>query len=472
MAADITDKARKSYSFLQKTLNGGIDDNDTTITLNNVTNIPTDTAVTCVIDRVDSSGNKTPTLREIVTGIVSGSTLTQVVRGVDGTTAQAHSSGAVVEFVLAGDMWNDLIDLILTEHNQSGGHTAISLTSHIDVNDSSTAIRDTSDNELLKFEKTASAVNEVTVKNAATGNAPRMSASGGDTNVNLSLRGKGTGKPVVGAAEIPIYLFDFVASGCVWSGDSYGSTLAASMTSGVIVINGNPLTVAAVTARAFTASKDTYIDASDNGDGTVLLTYTEVTNNAASPALAANSVRIGIIVSGASNIAAVGSVNQGQENKVLPIASSIPYQVTDSLGNLICPRDPQRRTLGYRQRTSGVFTTTSGTNVQLTELSVPIIVPTGRKIRIIAYCPYITNSGAGQISYMNIWEGVVASGTMLTDSLTWAAAANYGTPATAVAEYTPASSSITINVGVHVTGGTGSYNAAATYPMFLKVELV
>jgi hypothetical protein len=70
--------------------------------------------------------------------------------------------------------------------------------------------------------------------------------------------------------------FDYVASGLVWTADAAGSTRNASMTSGVIYILGKRLTLAAVTARAFTASKDTYIDVSDNGDGTGLITYNEV----------------------------------------------------------------------------------------------------------------------------------------------------------------------------------------------------
>jgi hypothetical protein len=122
------------------------------------------------------------------------------------------------------------------------------------------------------------------------------------------------------------------------------------MTSGVVRINGRRFTVATVTARSFTASKDTYVDilysATDN-TGTPV--YTEVTNNAASPALASNSVRIGIVVAGATSIAAAASINQGQETMLLPIASSIPYAVTDSLGNLICPRDPNRKVLGFKQ---------------------------------------------------------------------------------------------------------------------------
>ena len=47
--------------------------------------------------------------------------------------------------------------------------------------------------ELLKFSETASAVNEFTIANAATGNNPVLSATGGDTNVGLEFSTKGTG---------------------------------------------------------------------------------------------------------------------------------------------------------------------------------------------------------------------------------------------------------------------------------------
>ncbi|TWW09821.1 hypothetical protein E3A20_10530, partial [Planctomyces bekefii] len=53
MPAAITDKLNKSFSFLTKSLSAGISDSDTTIPFNNVTNIPTDTAVHFIIDRVD-----------------------------------------------------------------------------------------------------------------------------------------------------------------------------------------------------------------------------------------------------------------------------------------------------------------------------------------------------------------------------------------------------------------------------------
>lgn len=56
-----------------------------------------------------------------------------------------------------------------------------------------TDISDTNGNELIKFTATGSAVNEITVTNAATGNSPSISATGGDTNIDVKLTPKGTG---------------------------------------------------------------------------------------------------------------------------------------------------------------------------------------------------------------------------------------------------------------------------------------
>ena len=56
-----------------------------------------------------------------------------------------------------------------------------------------TKILDTAGNELALLTATSSAVNEFTVANAATNNAPRLSSTGGDSNVDLDLLAKGTG---------------------------------------------------------------------------------------------------------------------------------------------------------------------------------------------------------------------------------------------------------------------------------------
>jgi len=60
-----------------------------------------------------------------------------------------------------------------------------------------TKILDTGGNELALLTATSSAVNEFTVANAATNNAPRLSSTGGDSNVDLDILAKGTGHVTV-----------------------------------------------------------------------------------------------------------------------------------------------------------------------------------------------------------------------------------------------------------------------------------
>jgi len=57
--------------------------------------------------------------------------------------------------------------------------------------------------ELVKFTETGSAVNEITIANAATAGDPTISATGDDANIGLSLQGKGTGDITLGN-----YVFD------------------------------------------------------------------------------------------------------------------------------------------------------------------------------------------------------------------------------------------------------------------------
>lgn len=60
-------------------------------------------------------------------------------------------------------------------------------------------ILDSSANEFVKFVKTASAVNEFTIANAATAGAPTLSATGGDSNIDVQLTPKGAGQVKIAA---------------------------------------------------------------------------------------------------------------------------------------------------------------------------------------------------------------------------------------------------------------------------------
>lgn len=443
------------------TTSGPVDSSSATeVPLNSVSGLTNGAIFTGLID----PGNAK---ERAFTGVIDtgGSQITSVVF-TTGTSA-THTTGATVVDYVTGTHVGAMTKGILIAHEQTGVHKAGLVLPTPKI---TTSINDANGNEVIKTPATSSAVNEITVTNAATGGVPTISATGGDTAINLNLRGKGLAKTVtIGAGATTIFPYDYVVSGCVWSGDAYGSTRVASMTAGVVVINGNPITVAAVTSRTFTASKDTYVDVLDAGDGTGTVVYTEATNNAASSALAANSIRIGIIITGAGNIADAGSVNQGQESKVLPIASSIPYAVTDSLGNLICPRDPQRKVLGYRQRLTSATATTIA---QVTGVSVPVIIPTGRKVKISVSGESVSNNSTGAGVTVSVWSGVVNSGTRLADSIV-SSVSGVQYPLSFSVIHTPSSASTTFNLGLDNTGAnTATINATSTSPIVLMVELV
>ena len=65
-------------------------------------------------------------------------------------------------------------------------------------------ILDTNGNEEIIFTATASAVNELTIANAATGNAPSIATSGSDTNISLTIAPKGTGDVNVDADTLRV----------------------------------------------------------------------------------------------------------------------------------------------------------------------------------------------------------------------------------------------------------------------------
>ena len=63
-------------------------------------------------------------------------------------------------------------------------------------------IADANGNELILLQTTTSAVNELEITNAATGNAVQIATSGGDTNIDLKLSPKGTGVVDVDSSRI------------------------------------------------------------------------------------------------------------------------------------------------------------------------------------------------------------------------------------------------------------------------------
>ncbi len=103
----------------------------------------------------------------------------------DKGTKMIYSDGTNVVDTLFTDLSSDYSPQLSANLDANGKNIAI---------DTATGIIDESGNEQITFTTTGSAVNEFTVANAATGNAPNISATGGDTNIDLNLTPKGTGR--------------------------------------------------------------------------------------------------------------------------------------------------------------------------------------------------------------------------------------------------------------------------------------
>jgi hypothetical protein len=69
--------------------------------------------------------------------------------------------------------------------------------SHNILIDDAHGINDENGNEQIIFQTTSSAVNQFDITNAATGNPPKISTTGGDSNIDLDLEAKGTGHVTV-----------------------------------------------------------------------------------------------------------------------------------------------------------------------------------------------------------------------------------------------------------------------------------
>jgi len=185
---------------LQKTLDAQLNVGVTSqMTLNNTTGVQNKPGVV-VIDRIDTSGaEKSSAVREYVsyTG-VSGNNLTGLTRGLGGSTDQDHAIGAIVEFIPDVTVFQAINDVITTEHNTDGTHKAnISLTTP----KITTSIKDANGNEVIEMPATASAVNQIKIINATTGNNPSIEASGDDTYIPLLLKGKSASPRVGGVYD-------------------------------------------------------------------------------------------------------------------------------------------------------------------------------------------------------------------------------------------------------------------------------
>jgi len=114
-------------------------------------------------------------------------------------TFSATDKGDKIVVAMADDGTNPNIKEISIGLSSIVSDTSPQLGGDLDTNDFNIAfddahgINDENGNEQIIFQTTSSAVNQFDITNAATGNPPKISATGGDTNIDLDLEAKGTG---------------------------------------------------------------------------------------------------------------------------------------------------------------------------------------------------------------------------------------------------------------------------------------
>lgn len=158
-----------------------------TVPLNSVTGYSNGDTAVLVIEPASATN------KQVVTGIVdtTGVQLTSAV-WTEGTN-QTHNTGStVVDYVTATHM-SMVTKGILVDHSQSGGHEIA-----INYDPANTTL------ETQKWAGVASAVNEITVTNSATGAGPIVSATGGDTDIDVNITPKGTGRVSLAGAGAPV----------------------------------------------------------------------------------------------------------------------------------------------------------------------------------------------------------------------------------------------------------------------------
>lgn len=153
----------------------------------------------------------------------------------------------------------------------------------------------------------------------------------------------------------------FVQSGCVWSAVS---GLAGTMSQGILYAENATamfrVAVNGIGSHTFAASSDTYVDIDYLGN----VTYTAASNNATSPSITANAVRVAIVVTGSSTISVV---NQGYlaltASTIAPVVSNNTLWKFDSLGNQIYPTSSTGKLRVLQQRITTATTGSSSTLV-------------------------------------------------------------------------------------------------------------
>ena len=126
--------------------------------------------------------------------VISGQTAETSVDSTNDLVLLFDNSASALRKMTVGNLISGvsgLTDVVSDTSPQLGGN--LDTNSNNILIDDAHFIADENGNEQIIFQTTSSAVNQFDVTNAATSNAPKLSATGGDSNIDLELEAKGTG---------------------------------------------------------------------------------------------------------------------------------------------------------------------------------------------------------------------------------------------------------------------------------------
>ena len=131
-------------------------------------------------------------------------TVTVLIQGQSGVTFSATDKGTKILYLNGTDVVDSNIGKLSNDFAPTLAANLSTNSKNIIVGNTY-GIIDENANEQIKFSTTASATNEITIANAAAGNSPVISATGGDTNVGITLTPKGDLGRITANGETKIF---------------------------------------------------------------------------------------------------------------------------------------------------------------------------------------------------------------------------------------------------------------------------
>jgi len=267
-------------------------------------------------------------------------------------------------------------------------------------------IDDANGNEQVIFSSTASAINELTITNAAAGNAPSIATTGGDTNIGLTIAPKGTGDVNIDADTVRI-------------GDSNADAVLTTNGTGDLTLSTNTGSNSG-TIKIFDGVNGN-IELTPDGSGVVKLDGLSypTADGSANQALVTNG-------SGVLSFAAVGA-SAGQVIQVL--------SATDST---------------QRGTTSTSFVTASNT------LSVTI-TPSSASNKILIICTFNGYTEAGTTSYYTLYRGATNLGAATNGMCTLSTSDSYAGQSVSYLDSPNTTSATTYQMYLKKGGASGAF---------------